>query len=145
MTMNNTPSWFSYKGRYTRAQFWPRYLLSILIIGVIMHLLTPALTNPYMYYTALFGVVIVLAAPLLIKRMHDRGHSSAIIWIQYALGYAMPISNEMSRGNLTTAVMIMAMTMLGLSIVLFFIILVRLCRDSEKGTNKYGPSSKYPD
>ena len=142
---NNTPSWFSYDGRYTRAQFWPRYLLSALIVGVIMALIAPVLTDPYTYYTVQFGIIIIITAPLLIKRMHDRGHCGALIWIQYALGYAMCIHNEMSRGNLTDSVMTIALAMLGTSFTLFIVILVRLCRDSQKGTNQYGPSSKYPD
>lgn len=142
---NNTPSWFSYEGRYTRAQFWPRLLIASFIIGVIMALIAPVLTNPYAYYTVQFGVIIMITAPLLTKRMHDRGHSSAIIWIQYALGYAMCFTEEMTRGNVTDTVMTIALAMLGTSFALSIVILVRLCRDSQKGTNQYGPSSKYPD
>lgn len=192
------PGWFSYSGRYTRAQFWGKWLVCILILVVISHIIRLILGVDHaqtvirggcmesdisrliyqMYVLTIITyieliVYTLLLLPLLVKRLHDIGMPTIVavgVWVLIqGLGFVEvsatiidSLKNTLSRESLdlmyddTKELDLMyydaERKMQGLeqtyTIIrgcIGIVMLIVLCLDSQKGTNLYGPSSKYPD
>lgn len=147
------PGWFSYSGRYTRAQFWIKYLAVTIPAGLISSALSfcyidfggmkrgntePIIVFPaefYVYISLLTVVSFLITFPLVVKRFHDVNLSGwvafGMVVIVQALSY-LQLSGMEAPNPVRDAVLQLAM-------------LVITCLDSTRGTNKYGPSYKYPD
>lgn len=199
------PGWFSYSGRYTRAQFWGKWLVCILILVVISHIIRLFLgvdlaqtiirgrsveSSIYqmncsisriiyqMYVLTIITyieliVYTLLLLPLLVKRLHDIGMPTIVavgVWVLIqGLGFVEvsatiidTLKNTLSGESLdlmyddTRELKLMCYDaerkMQGLeqtyTIIrgcIGIVMLIVLCLDSQKGSNLYGPSSKYPD
>lgn len=200
------PGWFSYSGRYTRAQFWGKWLVCILILVVISHIIrlflgvdlaqtiiirggcvesisyqmdcfiSHIISQMYVLTIITYIELIVytlLLLPLLVKRLHDIGMPTIVavgVWVLIqGLGFVEvsatiidSLKNTLSGESLdlmydgTKELELMyydaERKMQGLeqtyTIIrgcIGIVMLIVLCLDSQKGTNLYGPSSKYPD
>ncbi|MBE6419956.1 MAG: DUF805 domain-containing protein [Akkermansiaceae bacterium] len=173
------PGWFSYSGRYTRAQFWGKWLGCIFllvivssIMGVIIGVdlaevlvtgrgLKSAISQLYVVTIIEIIVYTLLLLPLLVKRLHDIGVSTpgAIgVWVlMQGLGVAelcttIELLEDMSNAQSLAAMIKVEDSMGRLELIykiirgtLGLVMIVVMCLDSQKGTNLYGPSSKYPD
>lgn len=111
-----------FSGRATRAEYWGYGLFCTLVIGIPVYILAIALSGGDLespiFNILIFALDCALLLPGLgvnVRRLHDTGRSG---W----------------------------MLLLGLiPLVGAIILLVFACLDSERGTNKYGPSEKYPE
>ncbi len=174
-TTNNQqaiPGWFSFKGRYTRAQFWGRYLLAVIGYGIFANVvLYQRLQSLYQSIAdsgdtdklILISTIVVLAEvaltttlyiPLMVKRFHDFGRSAATPLTLWGINELINISAETWLLTLVVNSQDMEAIAIGdkyyeyaliLRIVLVLVLLGIMLRDSQRGTNKYGPSTKYPD
>lgn len=174
-TTNNQqtiPGWFSFKGRYTRAQFWGRYLLAVIGYGIFANVvLNQRLQSLYQSIAdsgdtdklILISTIVVLAEaalttalyiPLMVKRFHDFGQSAATPLTLWGINELINISAETWLLTLVVNSQDMEAIAIGdkyyeyaliLRIVLVLVLLGIMLRDSQRGTNKYGPSTKYPD
>lgn len=178
------PGWFSFKGRYTRAQFWNRFIPAAVIFGLITSKITSPFVESFAATTLDNGdtgtllitsalmmlaeniIVTMLYLPLMVKRFHDFGYSAKTPSILWGLHIIINIAAEMWMVCLSVELMEVAQQSseiamqvatdfeakaeyyqytLGLRVIIILILLGLMCRDSQRGTNKYGPSTKYPD
>ena len=189
------PGWFSYSGRYTRAQFWWKWLIAIFLLGVIFQLVSIAIledlynargrldsaTYGSQFDCVIYGRIIdsalsqlivlivveivvytLLLLPLLVKRLHDIGMSTIVavgVWVvlqgvKIAEAAAIfEVSNDIDKYGVSYSSLMGATVKMQENMQTFTVIqgiiglamLFILCKDSQKGTNLYGPSSKYPD
>lgn len=105
----------TYQGRATRKEYWMAMLGYYLIIGLLIGLLS--VESQAVIYIALcvFLLLTLVILPLHCRRLHDIGWSGRWLMIQF-----VPYIGDIA-------------------------LLILICRDSQRGTNKYGPSEKYPD
>ena len=173
------PGWFSYSGRYTRAQFWGKWLVCILILGVISHIIGLSLGEDLaktiirggsmdsiisqMYVLTIIEIIVytLLLLPLLVKRLHDIGMPTIVavgVWVLIqGLGFVEVSATIDTLENMVNSESLDSMLaaerkMQGIeqtyTIIrgcIGIVMLIVLCLDSQKGSNLYGPSSKYPD
>ena len=173
------PGWFSYSGRYTRAQFWGKWLVCILILGVISHIIGLSLGEDLaktiirggsmdsiisqMYVLTIIELIVytLLLLPLLVKRLHDIGMPTIVavgVWVLIqGLGFVEVSATIDTLENMVNSESLDSMLaaerkMQGIeqtyTIIrgcIGIVMLIVLCLDSQKGSNLYGPSSKYPD
>lgn len=158
------PGWFSYSGRYTRAQFWWKYIIASISFGIVGGILPfffidfpaiiresvrtgvdPVIVFPTEFYIVLvpFSIIsILITFPLLVKRFHDVSISArvpfVIVFVANAVSYIELIGME-NPSPMRDALLNLT------SIACLVTMLIFLCRDSTRGTNAYGPSCKYPD
>lgn len=173
------PGWFSYSGRYTRAQFWGKWLVCILILGVVSHFIGLSLGEDLaktiirggsmdsiisqMYVLTIIEIIVytLLLLPLLVKRLHDIGMPTIVavgVWVLIqGLGFVEVSATIDTLENMVNSESLDSMLaaerkMQGIeqtyTIIrgcIGIVMLIVLCLDSQKGSNLYGPSSKYPD
>lgn len=100
-----------------------RYQQEVILLNLITHI--PA--------------VIFFYLPFGIKRAHDIGHKGTFLITLYVIGLmAQLLFCFVSMEIYSILSMILAIPILIYGCILLF-------KDSQKGTNAYGPSSKYPD
>lgn len=141
-----------FTGRSRRSEFWWCFLV-VLLLDLFLSCI-PYLGN-------LISFLLFLAVmPLTFRRLHDAGHSGwwcGIGVIGTIVGYAVIIlslgldfikefaSNPeagMELGSVDIAYVPMSISML-VGFVYNVIMVIFMCEDSQKGTNKYGDSPKY--
>ena len=148
-------------GRLTRAQFWPTFILSILLYWI---------WNVIVHYCGMYGlsrchaqaIEILIAMhmcyfvpyfcfiyPQICKRLHDIGKSSATFWMSRAtfgsvlcfwyLGSANLIGYKIDIPFIYALLLFLGMP--GLLLVWYY---AYFFIDSQPGCNVYGDSEKYP-
>ena len=140
-----------FSGRATRKEIWSFSIFSVLL-QIVLSILSLGSLN------SLAGLLLLLPSlAVSVRRLHDTGRSGwHVFWsnvipfiglmlVFFALVAAqMPELPEFSR--LAFGVLVVGvLTLLVGSIYISYVYLVAFFFDSEKGTNKYGPSPKYPD
>jgi len=173
------PGWFSYSGRYTRAQFWGKWLVCNLILGVISLIIGLSLGEDLaktiirggsmdsiisqMYVLTIIEIIVytLLLLPLLVKRLHDIGMPTIVavgVWgLIQGLGFVevsatIDILENMVNSESLESMLAAERKIQGVEqtyniirVCIGIVMLIVLCLDSQKGSNLYGPSSKYPD
>lgn len=173
------PGWFSYSGRYTRAQFWGKWLVCGLILVVGFRDVGLSLGEDLaqtiirggsmdsiisqMYGLRIIELIVftLFMLPLLVKRLHDIGMPTIVavgVWVLIrGLGFVevsvtIDILESMVNSESLDSMLAAERKMQGFeqtyTIIrgcIGIVMLIVLCLDSQKGTNLYGPSSKYPD
>ena len=137
---------FEFKGRSRRSEYW----WTMLFVYIIDIVLTPA-----------FGSLLHLATiPLTVRRLHDTGHSgwwlfgsylaNAILVIMLIVDYIMAIVSIAGGafedgGGLEFLLVTLGKYAIAITLLIVYklLILIFLCQDSDKKTNKYGASPKY--
>ena len=147
------PSLFS--GRFTRKQYFLRVLLVSAITGILGGILQIMVLG---IPTSLHGLenfqqesmqlslslitnipaTIFFYIPFGIKRAHDIGHSGTFLITLSVIGLIVQLLGCVSIEiyHVFSAIMLIPVWIYGL---------ILLFKDSEKGTNAYGSSTKYPD
>lgn len=75
--------YFSPSGRISRSQYWLKYFVPVLIIGVILNLLQLA-DDGFQVLSGLFHLTVFWPGiAILIKRIHDRNKSGWLVWVLY--------------------------------------------------------------
>ena len=122
----------NFSGRARRSEYW-WFALAIMVLNSVLYAcITPMIASSIGNassvsdiflspgYIILSIVSLALILPHLgvtVRRLHDTNHSG---W--WLLMYLVPLVN----------------------LVFAIVMLIWLCKDSDRGTNKYGPSPKYP-
>ena len=143
-----------YGGRFTREQFLLYTVIGVFlytVIGIVFcmppeeeMMRAPNSIVRFHQETMLLGlifdtpVIIFYSLPLAIKRAHDIGHKGTFVT-------ALVIMNLFAR--------VLCVISYNSGIILIYLLLIPnfiyglflLFKDSEKGTNEYGTSIKYPD
>ena len=135
-----------FKGRSRRSEYW----WTMLFVHIIDIVLTPA-----------FGSLLHIATiPLTVRRLHDTGHSgwwlvgsfvaNIILVVMFIVDYIMAIVSIAggafeNGGGLEFLLVTLGKYALVITLVIVYklLILIFLCQDSDKNTNKYGASPKY--
>lgn len=173
------PGWFSYSGRFTRAQFWGKWLVCIVILGVSFRIIGLSLGEDLaktiirggsmdsiisqMYVLTIIEIIVytLLLLPLLVKRLHDIGMPTIVavgVWVLIqGLGFVevsatIDILENMVNSESLESMLAAERKIQGVEqtyniirVCIGIVMLIVLCLDSQKGSNLYGPSSKYPD
>ncbi len=141
------------RGRLTRRQFWPAYILLSILFGTLTAglpclldeiglkpLQTPATIISSSIF--LFGILY----PLICKRLHDIGKSSSTFWLVLVVSWVwLPyfiLSVFFDYGEKTN-VFYPLLTISGVILLIWYNVYFFL--DSQRGTNRYGKSLKYPE
>lgn len=142
-------------GRSTRKEFWSFVLLSS-VVGFVVGMLDSVLPG----VSCLWSLALIVPMFCLgVRRMHDVGRSAkTVIWL-YVLQVLMCVAaavllfymifnvDSIDPENLPMPFLISLVVTILLSLVylgatVYYIVLCIF--DSHRGTNKYGPSCKYP-
>ena len=123
-----------YGGRFTRAQFWKYYfagVFALVLLGFVLGTVCPFFVS--VLYTVFYCV------PIDVKRAHDLGFSAK--WPVVANIIFFAIETVQEYGLVSHSV---------LDEIIYWVIAVPYLiwlgfSDSQKGTNQYGASAKYPD
>ncbi|HZT88541.1 MAG TPA: DUF805 domain-containing protein [Stellaceae bacterium] len=80
--------YFSPSGRISRSQYWLRFFLPVFVIGLIIALLKGANgethSGPFTTLGTLFQLLVLWPGiAMLVKRIHDRNKSGALVWLLY--------------------------------------------------------------
>jgi uncharacterized membrane protein YhaH (DUF805 family) len=76
--------YFSLRGRISRSQYWLRFFLPVLAIGFVLNLLHTVGVEGGRTVSYLFNLLMLWPAiAVLVKRMHDRNKSGALVWLLY--------------------------------------------------------------
>ncbi len=150
------PSLFG--GRFTRKQYFWRVFLASIILGILSNILQAILLTPPTWEEIMrnpssieslqqqamqVNLIINIPAsiffylPFCIKRAHDIGHKGTFITTLLIIGLISQVLVAVSYDLIALAVLV------GIPGLIYGLIL--LFKDSEKGTNAYGTSTKYPD
>ena len=156
----------TFTGRSRRSEFWYVYLFQVLLSLVF------SLVGATQLYYLVSIVLIVPTFALQCRRLHDIGKSGQLIWLQvlstvffyvclfylivymiYNVPEVLTVYREQGIDVSVFQSFYPILNIPGSVILIFFlaavaiwiIFLVFNCTDSNKGTNKYGPSQKYPD
>ncbi len=156
----------TFTGRSRRSEFWYVYLFQFLLSLVF------SLVGATQLYYLVSIVLIVPTFALQCRRLHDIGKSGQLIWLQvlstvffyvclfylivymiYNVPEVLTVYREQGIDVSVFQSFYPILNIPGSVILIFFLaalaiwimFLVFNCTDSNKGTNKYGPSQKYPD
>lgn len=154
-----------FSGRSRRSEFWNIILFYILIWFLAQ------LFSPMLFSIAILVMFIPFIA-LQCRRLHDIGRSGHWIWLYvlsvlifnlltfysviYALTYFPELNEMMESQGLNPKDLYFLYPLLDISpnyimlmsvyvVVVNILFLIFNCMDSQRGTNQYGPSPKYPD
>jgi len=77
--------YLSPRGRISRSQYWLRFFLPVFVISLILDLVASAGGHGLKLLPSLFQLAILWPGiAVLIKRIHDRNKSGALVWALYA-------------------------------------------------------------
>jgi uncharacterized membrane protein YhaH (DUF805 family) len=76
--------YFSLHGRISRSQYWLRFFLPVLAVGFVLNLLQTVGIEGARTVSHIFNLVMLWPAiAVLVKRIHDRNKSGALVWLLY--------------------------------------------------------------
>lgn len=162
---------FTLRGRARRSEYW-WYLLFYVIMNYafgFLGLISPVVT----IVTNVVSLILVL--PLIavtVRRLHDHNHTGwwvglSMVLSLFYMGVAMylfyPVMSKIFTGEMQTVdlasltnvaeeiakanpsfLIVLSISLLAV-FVMSIVMLVFTLQDSQRGTNDYGPSPKYPD
>jgi len=163
-------NYFKFSGRSRRAEFWfPFPFTYLFLVGIIFFLISSGEESGLLL--VLVGIQTTFLIPQLavsIRRLHDGGHSGAWLWsflllylgwffvdfkrasLDHVLWYYPSDINkyralEQEVSSKIDSLGTIELILLIATILLFILLIVFFCQDSERATNKYGTSTKYPN
>lgn len=138
----------TFAGRATRKEFWTCILwFSILckIIGVILNGISAwaVLTYNTPLLIIIIGISFIVTVAVLVpltavtgRRLHDLGWSACLaLYIVFPAVFCW----------FAVLVDLLLFAFAGISLIFSLVLMLLLIKDSQRGTNEYGPSEKYPD
>lgn len=76
--------YFSLRGRISRSQYWLRFFLPVLLIGFVLNLLETVGLEGARTVSHVFNLLVLWPGiAVLVKRIHDRNKSGALVWLLY--------------------------------------------------------------
>lgn len=139
--------YFSPSGRISRSQYWLRYFVPILIIGMMLSLLQLVGGEGFQVLAGLFQLIVLWPGiALLIKRIHDRNKSGWLVWVFYGpliLGMIFTIAAfvAVALGSTEIAALgiISGALWIAVVIVAIWFFIEFGCMRGTVGVNQYGP------
>ena len=139
--------YFSLRGRISRSQYWLRFFLPVFAIGFVLNLLQTLGVEGARTASHLFNLLVLWPGiAVLVKRIHDRNKSGALVWLLYgpllvailvtivAIIYAVVNSGEAGGLGLLSG----ALWVLVVGIAIWFFIEFG-CMRGTIGPNRFGP------
>ena len=156
--LNAMKNYANFKGRTARKDVWFYLLIAIAVSAVCITVsilvtgglgepgnLRPMGMSPTAFGVSLAIVLVFLCptAAIVVRRLHDTGHSA--LWISFLVAFLLcgTFANALGREADGAVFEITAFIFGFLSFILFvtnFILI--LCADSQHGENQYGPNPK---
>jgi len=139
--------YFSLRGRISRSQYWLRFLLPVLAIGVVLNLLQTIGIDGARIVSHLFNLLVLWPGiAVLIKRIHDRNKSGALVWLLYgpllvavAVTVIAIIGAVMNTGEAGVLGLVSgALWVLAVGVAIWFFVEFGCIRGTI-GPNRYGP------
>jgi uncharacterized membrane protein YhaH (DUF805 family) len=140
--------YFSITGRISRSQYWLKFFLPVLIIGIILNAVALLDSDHLSFLPTIFQLLVLWPGiAVLIKRIHDRNKSGWMVWLLYgplilavifSIGTAIAIAlqGKGSAAGLGIAAATLWIVVLGVGIWFF----VEFgCLRGTIGANRYGP------
>ncbi len=153
-----------FSGRSTLSAYWYWYLANLLITWAIAIIEKCVFDTPFDSYGVASGlwslVTLVPSFALWVRRLHDIGKSGwNLLWmlipgvimviflgvIVYNAVNDMSLGAEDGVGSPSAIVLIGTLTSAVMLLVGAILLFVYSLKDSQYGTNKWGPSEKYPE
>jgi len=76
--------YFSARGRISRSQYWLRFFLPVFLIGAVLALLGEVGGDAVTSLGSIWQLLVLWPSiAILIKRIHDRDKSGALVWVLY--------------------------------------------------------------
>ena len=139
--------YFSLRGRISRSQYWLRFFLPVLAISFGLHLLQTIGVEGARTISHLFNLLVLWPGiAVLVKRIHDRDKSGALVWFLYAplllaiLVTIIAMIVAIVRGGEAAGLGLLAgaLWFLVLGVAIWFFVEFG-CRRGTIGPNRYGP------
>jgi uncharacterized membrane protein YhaH (DUF805 family) len=139
--------YFSAKGRASRSQYWLRFLIPVLVIGIVLNFLHLVEPRVFTILANLFHLgVLWPSIALLIKRIHDRDKSGWLVWALYgpamaALVFTVATIIAIAAGNegsaWTSGIIAVALWIATAGVGIWFFVEFG-CLRGTVGANRYG-------
>lgn len=139
--------YFSLRGRISRSQYWLRFLLPVLAIGIVLNLLQTVGIDGARTVSHLFNLLVLWPGiAVLVKRIHDRNKSGALVWLLYgpllvaiAVTVIALIGAVMNTGEAGVLGLVSgALWVLVVGVAIWFFVEFGCIRGTI-GPNRYGP------
>jgi len=162
---------WDYKGRSTRAEVWSAFPLiplpSFIIVMALMIIISLIMILSIFVESIFYNVdtilvvissiailvssyyLIIITLSLSVRRLHDIGHSGWIVGVSFILWLFLTICNALDASleifnHLPSSIAIIMNMISMISIIVFIFVFILMLRDSQRGSNKWGHSTKYP-
>jgi uncharacterized membrane protein YhaH (DUF805 family) len=140
--------YFSPSGRVSRSQYWLRFFVPVLLIGIVLNL-AELTGNPLIRMVQSVFQLIVLwpGIAVLIKRIHDRGKSGWLVWALYgplivAILFTIAVLIAIAAGSGGAAwgwgIIAVALWTAVVGVAIWFLVEFG-CLRGTIGANRYGP------
>ena len=140
--------YFSAAGRISRSQYWLRFFLPVLVIGIILNLLQLADGEGFKVLSGIFQLIVLWPGiAVLIKRIHDRNKSGWLVWLIYGPGIlatiftiatVIAIAADSSGAGTSLGIISGALWIAAFVIAVWFFVEFG-CMRGTVGANRYGP------
>lgn len=141
--------YFSIHGRVSRSQYWLKFFLPVFIIGIILRLIANAGGRGGLeVIPAIFQLLVIWPGiAVLVKRIHDRDKSGALVWALYGPMIPALLFTIIAVGVAVSGDRGVAVGVFALSVVLWIVtVLVGIwffiefgCMRGTVGANRFGP------
>ena len=143
----------TFSGRARRSEYW-YFVLFNLLVCIGLYLLDYAIFEDRFYITGIYSLfVLIPGMAVAIRRLHDIGKKgwiyfifilSCIVLVYVYVLFVVSLLKQIFGGGSEALgyITLILFAVCILTIVLGIILLVWLCRDSQPGTNQYGPNPK---
>lgn len=134
----------TFSGRACRSEYWYFYLFNFLI-GVVLVLLSRAV-EVFNYVRFAYSLAVFIPGiAVTVRRLHDIGKSGwtyLLVLFPIILLFVISVVAGITGGEPGITSLIIISVFAIASLVLAILFLIWLCRDSQPGTNQYGPNPK---
>ena len=150
-------NYFNVKSRTRRRHYWFAILANciiLVIISLLFNIITLGLNGGHTFFDIVYEIIMFIGTfTMTVRRLHDSGHTMVLPLIILIFTLIRKISSIVDRTYgisidgffngmiaLESGIMVAAM-----SLVLLIILVITFAftiKDSDEGTNKYGPNPK---
>jgi uncharacterized membrane protein YhaH (DUF805 family) len=144
--------YFSARGRISRSQYWLRFLVPVIVIGFILGILKAVngetTSGPFTTITTIFQLLVLWPGiAVLIKRIHDRNKSGALVWLLYGpmillivFGVATVVAAASGNNGATAALGVISLILAAIVLVVGIWFFIEFgCMRGTIGANAHGP------
>ncbi len=138
--------YFSPSGRISRSQYWLRYFVPVLAIGIILSLLQLVGGDIFQILSSLFQLIILWPGiAILIKRIHDRNKSGWLVWVLYGpvilaaiFSIAAFVAIALGSSEIASLGILSGVLWIAVVVVAIWFFIEFGCMRGTVGVNRYG-------